>query len=97
MYSSKNHYISSSAGATWLIAHRSGVHLAQDSRAIERLQRKATKYTLIPYLDYESKLVNLSILPLTLWLEFREIVLLIKLIKDPPDNFQLNQYINSVL
>ena len=71
-------------------------HLTQDSRAIERLQRRATKYILTPCLDYKSRLVNLSILPLTLWLEFLDILLLIKLLKDPPDNFQLDQYINLV-
>ena len=71
-------------------------NLTQDSRAIERFQRRATKYILTPYLDYKSRLVNLHILPLTLWLEFLDLWLLIKLLKDPPDNFQLDHYINFV-
>ena len=58
-------------------------HLVQDSRAIERVQRRATKYIIATDMDYKSRLANLSLLPLTLWLEFFDILLLIKLLQTP--------------
>ena len=68
-------------------------HLVQDSRAIERLQRRATKYIIAADMDYKSRLANLSLLPLTLWLEFLDILLLIKLLQNPPDNFNVSNFI----
>ena len=68
-------------------------HLVQDSRAIERLQRRATKYIIAADMDYKSRLANLSLLPLTLWLEFLDILLLIKLLQNPPDNFNISNFI----
>ena len=67
-------------------------HLVQDSRAIERLQCRATKYIIAADMDYKSKLANLSLLPLTLWLEFLDI-LLIKLLQNHPDNFNISNFI----
>ena len=71
-------------------------HVTQDSRTIERFQQRATKYIFTPYLDYRSRLANLHILPLTLWLGFLDILLLIKLLKHPHDNFELDHYISFV-
>ena len=68
-------------------------HLVQDSRAIERLKRRATKYIIAADMDYKSRLANLSLLPLTLWLEFLDILLLIKLLQNPPDNFNISNFI----
>ena len=68
-------------------------HLVQDSRAIEHLQRRATKYIIAADMDCKSRLANLSLLPLTLWLEFLDILLLIKLLQNPPDNFNVSNFI----
>ena len=68
-------------------------YLTQDSRSIERLQHKATRYILFSDMDYKSRLANLSLLPLTLWLESLDVLLLIKLLKNPPDNFNIKEYI----
>ena len=69
-------------------------HLLQDSRVIEQLQRRATRYIISSSMDYKSHLANLSLLPLTLWLESLDLILLIKLIKDPPENFNMMQYVS---
>ena len=69
-------------------------HLLQDSRVIEQLQRRATRYIISSSMDYKSRLANLSLLPLTLWLESLDLILLIKLIKDPPENFNIMQYVS---
>ena len=66
----------------------------KESKLIETLQRRATKFILSDYsLDYKSRLISLKILPLTLWLELQDVILLIKLIQHPPDTFSLHDYI----
>ena len=66
----------------------------QDTKALERLQRRATKYVLNNYqLDYKSRLVSLNLLPLTLWMELQDILLFLELTKNPPDNFDVFKYV----
>ena len=67
-------------------------HPVQDSRAIECLQRRATKYFIATDMDYKSGLANLSLLPLILWLEFLDIVYSSNYCK-PPDNFNISNFI----
>ena len=51
----------------------------QDTKALERLQRRATKYVLNNYqLDYKSRLISLNLLPLTLWMELQDILLFLE-------------------
>ena len=44
-------------------------------------------------MDYKSRLANLSLLPLSLWLESLDILLFLKLLKHPPENFDLGHYV----
>ena len=63
--------------------------------ALERLQRRASKYILNNYqLDYKSRLISINLLPLTLWMEMQDILFLLGLLKNPPDNFNLSEYIH---
>ena len=71
-------------------------HLTQDIVKLEQLQRRATKFIVSSSLDYKSRLVNIDLLPLSLWLEYQDILLLVKLMSDPPDNFCIDDFITSV-
>ena len=44
--------------------------------------------------DYETRLVNLNLLPVSLWLEAQDVIFLAKLMVDPPTNFCLSDYIS---
>ena len=70
-------------------------NLVKDSSALEHLQRRASKYILnYPTdMDYKMRLLNLKLLPITLFLEVQDILLFVKLIFDPPDNFSISDYI----
>ena len=70
-------------------------NLVKDSSALEHLQRRASKYILnYPTdMDYKMRLLNLKLLPITLFLEVQDILLFVKLIIDPPDNFSISDYI----
>ena len=68
-------------------------HLLQDIRKIESLQRRATKYITSCHLDYKSRLEATKLLPVSLWLEAQDVLLLIKLMIDPPSGFRLEEYI----
>ena len=71
--------------------------MIQDSKLLESLQRKASKFILNDYqTDYKSRLQQLKLLPLTLWLEIQDILFFITLIKFPPDNFNLKNYIQFI-
>ena len=66
----------------------------RDTKALERLQRRATKYVLNNYqLDYKSRLISLNLLPLTLWMELQDILFFLELLKNPPDNFNVLKYV----
>ena len=71
-------------------------HLLGDSRRLERIQRRCTKYLVSSGLDYKSRLIVSRLLPLTMWLEVQDLLLLVKLMKDPPDNFHLRDYIVAI-
>ena len=47
-------------------------------------------------LDYKSRLIDSKLLPLSLGLEVQDVLFLIKLMNDPPDNFNITDYISFV-
>ena len=70
-------------------------YLIRESQVLERLQRRATKFILDDYkMGYKERLVKIHILPLTLWMEIQDILLFIILLKNPPDNFNLFDYVS---
>lgn len=71
-------------------------HLVQDSKRLESLQRRATRYLVSRDLDYRSRLITLSLLPISLWLEVQDVLLLVRLMTDPPSNFHLEDHITYV-
>ena len=61
---------------------------------LERIQRRATKYILSDYTSsYKSRLQQLNILPLMFVFELQDLMFLIKSLKSPTDNFNINNYI----
>ena len=71
-------------------------HLTQDILKLEQLQRRATKFIVSSSIDYKSRLANIGLLPLSLWLEYQDILLLVKLMSDPPDNFHIDDFVTRV-
>ena len=71
-------------------------NLVQDSRKLESLQRRATKYIVSSDMEYKSRLIEVNLLPLSLWLEAQDVLLLVKLITNPPTNFHLEDYISNL-
>ena len=69
-------------------------HLACDIKRLEQVQRRATKFILNDYSSsYKARLVHLQLLPLMHWFEFLDIMFRIK---DPPDNFNIFEFIQFV-
>ena len=69
-------------------------HHIQDIVRLERIQRKATKYILSSSnLSYKQRLTTLQMLPLMYWLELQDIIFFVKCIKEPPDNFSINEFV----
>ena len=55
---------------------------------------KATKYILSSSnLSYKQRLTTLQMLPLMYWLELQDIIFFVKSIKEPPDNFSMNEFV----
>ena len=68
-------------------------YLIRDIKALERLQRRASKYVINDYhLDYKSRLKSLN-LPLSLWMELQDILFFLSLLKNLPDNFDICEYV----
>ena len=65
----------------------------KDIIQLERIQRRATKY-IVPDLPYKSRPIKLNLLPLMYWLELQDLYFFIKCIKDPPDNFNILDYVS---
>ena len=63
-------------------------------RAIERLQRRATKYILNDYsTDYNTRLIKLHILPLMMQFEINDILFFLRCIKNPTIAFHIQHYV----
>ena len=68
--------------------------LIKDITMLEHIQRRATKYILNDYTSsYKSRLQQLNILPLMFVFELQDLMFLIKSLKSPTDNFNINNYI----
>ncbi len=67
--------------------------LVKDIMALERIQRRATKFILSDYSStYKSRLTSLNLLPLMYQLELNDILFFISCIKDPSYKFPLMNY-----
>ena len=62
---------------------------------IELVQRRATKFILgQSYSGYRDRLLELQLLPLCMWLEIHDIMFLVKMFKNPQDNFDIFQFVS---
>ena len=60
------------------------LHTISDIFSVERIQQKATKFILNDYSsDYRQRLVILNLLPISLWLELKDILFVIACLKNP--------------
>ena len=69
-------------------------HLLSDVRALENVQRRATKFILNASLsNYRLRLVNLNLLPLMMAFEINDIIFFIKCLKHPSEYFDIFNYV----
>ena len=69
-------------------------HLLADIKALENVQRRATKYILNDHLmDYRHRLVSLSLLPLMMIFEIKDIIFFIKCLKQPSKWFNILDFV----
>ena len=70
-------------------------HLFKDISAIEKVQRRATKFilgnSLIPYKD---RLTTLGLLPLSLWLELQDVLFMVKCLQTQTSGFNILEYVS---
>lgn len=70
-------------------------HLVKDIKNLERVQRRATRFILQDNsTDYKSRLISLSLLPVNMWIELQDVLFIVKCLQDPPDNFNVLEYIS---
>ena len=68
----------------------------KDILSLERVQRRATKFILNDYVsDYKTRLRRLSFLPLSLWLDLRDVMFLVKCLQSKSDDSNFNILIIS--
>ena len=68
--------------------------LTKDVLSLEKIQRRVTKFILQDYnSDYKARLLSLNLLPIASWLELQDLLFLVKCLLDPPDNFNVRDYI----
>ena len=66
--------------------------------AIEKLQKRATKYILSDYMsNYQQRLMALHLLPLMMVFELNDLMFFIRLLKLPPGNFDVGKYVKFAL
>ena len=69
-------------------------NLIKDIRKLETIQRRATKFILRDSSSsYRDRLLRPNLLPLMYWFEIQDIMLLVKSLKEPPDNLSIFDYI----
>ena len=69
-------------------------YLLMDIKCLELVQRRSTKFiTSNPLLDYKTRLINLDLLPLMMEFEIADILFLVKSLKSPSDNFNINKHL----
>ena len=65
-------------------------HLIKDIKLLESIQRRATKFILNDFTsDYKSRLIKLNLLPLMMFYELCDII---KSVKSPNTNFNINDF-----
>ena len=70
-------------------------YLLKDIELLERIRRKATKFILSDYsLDYRTRLIKISILPLMYVYEIADILFFIKSLKQPSDKFNILDHVS---
>ena len=70
--------------------------MLKDIKKLESVQRRASKYILNDYAsDYRSRLLELELLPLMMYLELNDIMFYVSAIKSPPPNFDITHYIEQ--
>ena len=68
--------------------------LIKDINVLERIQHRATKYTLNDYASsYKLRLSKLHLLPLMYYYELQDVMFLVKSLKSPADNFNIHRYV----
>ena len=66
-------------------------YLIKDIISLECVQRRATKFVLNDYSsNYKARLISLKLLPLMYWFELQDILLLVKCMKEPAENFDIS-------
>ena len=69
-------------------------YLLVDVKAIELVQRRATKFIVNDTsMDYRNRLIHLKLLPLMMELEIADIMFLIKSIRSPTDHFNIYNFV----
>ena len=72
-------------------------HKVKDIKNFERIQRRATKFILQDYLSsYKDRLITLNLLPLSIWFEYLDFTFLLNCLLNPPDHFNIFNYIQFV-
>ena len=69
--------------------------LIRDIATLERVQRRATKYIQNDYTSYKSRILQLNLLPLMYIYELNDLMILIKSLNAPTENFDINDFIFS--
>ena len=70
-------------------------YLICDISALERIQRRATKFILNDYVtDYKTRLIKLNILPLMYTYDLYDILFFVKSIQHPSNHFNISNYVN---
>ena len=70
-------------------------YLLKDIKNLERVQQRATKFILqVTGLNYRERLLQLELLPLSMWLELQDILFLVRNLKNPSDNFNILDYVS---
>ena len=70
-------------------------HLVKDIKLLEDVQRRASKFILNDYTsDYKTRLLQLSLLPLSMIYELNDICFFVKSIKQPSSSFNILNYVS---
>ena len=66
---------------------------ARDIKRVETVQRRATRFIVGGRLTgYKERLFHVGLLPLAYWMELQDLMFIIKCLKSPPDNFNIQNY-----
>ena len=70
-------------------------HLIKEIKSLERIQRRATKFIINgSSINYRTRLQTLELFPLMYYLEMNDVFFFLKCLKDPPDNFNILDFVS---